>query len=346
MRRRLLVALVVVAVATVAVLGIPLAILGRAAARNDAVQRADRHADSIGFAVIARLNSGGQVDAALLAPFASGGRYIEVVEPDGRTTTAGSEPIDDTVGAEIDVGDGLTVRVIVPDDEVAGRQALVAGVVAGLAALAVGAAALVGVVLAHRLNRPLDQLADAARRLGDGDLSARAAPTGVSEVDAVGETLNQGAQRIEQVVAAERRFSANASHQLRTPLSALRLRLEEIAAIGDDAVRIEADAALGQADRLDDTIDELLRLARDGAAGPATAIEVGALVRHAASGWRSLADRAGRRLDIEAPHNAGRTRVRRPSGTSSTRSSTTPCATAPPPSPSRSPATTSPHAST
>ena len=75
-------------------------------------------------------------------------------------------------------------------------------------------------MLSRRLVRPLDTLAATARRLGDGDFAARTHPTGVAEVDAVGATLDDGARRIGRLVAAEREFSANASHQLRTPLTA------------------------------------------------------------------------------------------------------------------------------
>ena len=113
--------------------------------------------------------------------------------------------------------------------------------VGGLAVAAVAAAAGIGVVLSRRLVRPLDTLAATARRLGDGDFAARTHPTGVGEVDAVGATLDDGARRIGRLVAAEREFSANASHQLRTPLTAVRMRLEEIDALGDVAVRNEAD---------------------------------------------------------------------------------------------------------
>jgi signal transduction histidine kinase len=148
------------------------------------------------------------------------------------------------------------------------------------------------------MSRPLDDLAATARRLGDGDFTARAAMSGVAEVDAAATTLNQGAARIEQLVTAERQFSSNASHQLRTPLTALRMRLEEIAEIGDDAVRVEADAALEQADRLDTTISELLRLAREGAVGPTRPTDLGAIVRDVASRWRPSANLARRSIDV------------------------------------------------
>ena len=270
MRRRLLVALIAVAAGTVIVLGVPLAILGRVAVRDDAEEQADRQADAIGFAVVSRLADGGTVDAALLAPFATGGRSITVTDRQGRVTSAGPPPGGNSIVTDIDLGDGASVELRTSDDETERRQLVVVGVVAGLAAIAMAGAAVVAVVVARRLNRPLDELAATARRLGDGDFTARASMSGLVDVDAAASTLNQGAGRIEQMVNRERQFASNASHQLRTPLTALRLRLEEMTDIGDDDVRTEAEAAIAQADRLDATISELLRLAREGAAGPTT----------------------------------------------------------------------------
>ena len=222
---RLLAAFVIVAAATVVALGVPLAIIGRSTARNEAVQRADREADGIALTIITRLRRGEQVDPALLAPFAIDGHYVEVVTPDGRSVTAGTRPRDDTVDATISSG-GTTVHLRVPDGDVDRRQALVVIVVGALGALAVALAAGVGVALSRRLTRPLDELAAAARRLGDGDLSARATMTGLGEVDAVAATLNKGAAQIEQIVAAERRFSANAfapvAHPAHRPADATR----------------------------------------------------------------------------------------------------------------------------
>jgi signal transduction histidine kinase len=296
-RRRLLIALIAVAVGTVVALGVPLAILGRIAVRDNVAQRADREADAVGFAVVTRLDDGGSIDAPLIEPFATDGRYIEVTDRNGRTITAGDRPDGDTIDADVDLGDGARVHLSIADSEAERQELVVIGVVAGLAMLAIGAAAIVGVVVARRMSRPLDDLAATARRLGDGDFTARAAMSGVTEVDATASTLNQGAERIEQLVTAERQFSSNASHQLRTPLTALRMRLEEIAEIGDDAVRIEADAALEQADRLDTTISELLRLARDGAAGPTTPTDLATIVEDVTRRWQPTAN-TSRRLIV------------------------------------------------
>jgi signal transduction histidine kinase len=138
-----------------------------------------------------------------------------------------------------------------------GRWWLLAGIAAAVVALAVLAAAALG----RRLARPLEQLAGAARRLGDGDFSVRAPRAGVREVDEVAAALDSAAERLDDLISRERAFSADASHQLRTPLAALRLELEAMELRG--ASSAELDAALNQVERLQETVGTLLALARD-----------------------------------------------------------------------------------
>lgn len=123
------------------------------------------------------------------------------------------------------------------------------------------AAAIVATVIARRLARPLERVAAAATRLGEGDFSGRVAPAGVPELDAVGDALNATSQRLEDLITREREFSANASHQLRTPLSALRIELEAMELREPHPPELEP--AIAQVERLQMTIDTLLQLARD-----------------------------------------------------------------------------------
>jgi signal transduction histidine kinase len=143
---------------------------------------------------------------------------------------------------------------------------------AGLGVLAVTAGALVARWQAVRLARPLEDLATAARTLGGGDLTVRAPRSGVPEIDDAAEALDDTAGRLDRMLARERAFSAHASHQLRTPLTGLRLLLES--AQQDDVTA----RALEAADRLERTIDDLLALARTPVSGSVRPLDVDALL--------------------------------------------------------------------
>jgi two-component system, OmpR family, sensor kinase len=165
------------------------------------------------------------------------------------------------------VGDGDlgAVRItqsVEPIDERVRRDVLGLAAV-GLAALAFGL--LFAWVLASTLSRPLRGLAAAARRVEAGDLEARAEPGGAREQREVAEAFNDMTDRLSRVLEAQRDFVANASHQLRTPLTGLRLRIEAAALKADDSgLAAELDAAEREAERLSRLVTSLLTLAREG----------------------------------------------------------------------------------
>jgi len=171
------------------------------------------------------------------------------------------------------------------------RWLLLAAGAAAVIALAVIAAVLLG----RRLARPLERLAAAARRLGGGDFTVRTSRTGIAEADDVGAALDRAGERLGELVGRERAFSADASHQLRTPLAALRIELEAVELRGD-APR-EVVAALEQVDRLQSTIDTLLAVARDATrSGGRTPLQP--LLDEAEARWRGPLAAEGRRLAV------------------------------------------------
>jgi signal transduction histidine kinase len=145
-------------------------------------------------------------------------------------------------------------------------------------------------------------LAGAAARLGEGDFTARAPRAGVPELDAVAATLDATAERLDELLQRERAFSADASHQLRTPLAALRLELETMELDGGEVRR-----ALDQVERLEATIDTLLAVARDAPRERAEIDLVGVVVGLEPA-WRSRLAADGRPLRVvaRAPHVAAR----------------------------------------
>lgn len=127
---------------------------------------------------------------------------------------------------------------------------------------AAGFAALVGWVVAARLARPVALLRDDAVRLGDGDFSVAPRRSGIGEVDDTADALAGTATRLGELVRKEREFSANASHQLRTPLASLRILIEgELATPRPDAHQAFTEA-LADVDRLQATLDTMLAVAR------------------------------------------------------------------------------------
>lgn len=213
-----------------------------------------------------------------------------------------------TVPATTDDGrvDGA-VRVTVPtapvDEEVRGIWLfrLAAGVV--VLVLSVIASA----VVATSLLRPLRLLDAMADRISRGDLTARADldAMGPPEMRRLASTLNDGTRRIEVLLSAQRAFTADASHQLRTPLTALRLGLENLQDRLDDPADVAAvDRALSESGRLSRLVSDLLVLARSqGASATPVPVDVGAVLEARAEVWSSSAEDVGAaRAGARQPH--------------------------------------------
>lgn len=155
-----------------------------------------------------------------------------------------------------------TVRASTPRGETYTRIAGTWMMMAGLAMLALIGTWLLARVLSARLSRPLRRLVVASEVLGHGDFTARAQSTGLPEIDSVADALNSTATRLGELVTRERAFSVNASHQLRTPLTGLRLGLEvALEDPGNDHRQTLRDAVIAT-ERLQRTVEDLLRLTR------------------------------------------------------------------------------------
>jgi signal transduction histidine kinase len=138
---------------------------------------------------------------------------------------------------------------------------------------------------ATRLTAPISELAASAERLGGGEFDVTTAPTGSPELDTLADALAISGRRLAEMVAREREFSANASHQLRTPLAGLRVSLE----------RGDVEAASAEVDRLSATVDHMLDLARNGLPA-ADVIDVAPVLVDAAERWRPVLEDGGREL--------------------------------------------------
>lgn len=316
MRRRIIGLTVAVSVLAVTLFGLPLAFAVWRYALADERNHLQNAADAVAIAVAADLlrqepiDSFGWAGENVIGVYGEDGRLVAGAGPDvggsavreailGRTGIDSDEvdlvlavPI--THDAEI-IG---AVRAMAPYGIVVDRVVVNLARMAALAAAVVLTAWLVARRQAGRLARPLERLSSAARRLGDGDFSVRARPDAIPEIDAVGASLNSTAERLDELIARERTFAADASHQLRTPLAGMRLRLEAALEGSDHSLRAAVAASLQDADRLERTIEELLVLARGHPSTSSRPIDLAALVEEVDGEWRDRLLRIGRDLRL------------------------------------------------
>ncbi len=208
------------------------------------------------------------------------------------------------------------VRITYPTSTVDDRIRRYWLVLAGIALLALGVAAVAATGLAAFVVRPLRRLEGAADAVGRGDLSARAPEhEGPPEVRSLARVFNETVARLEQLVRSREEFVADASHQLRTPLTALRLRLENLARDVIPSGQRELAGAAAEVERLAGLVDGLLALARADQAGSAReAVDLSEVARERVDAWSALAAERGLRLtataDGSATANASADRLR------------------------------------
>ncbi len=302
MRRRLLFSTMVVAVTAVLLLGIPLSVVETRIQISAANQQVQRDAETVARTLQIRHNShlstdlSDVVDAARSLP----DRYVSI-RYNGHQPTSFGKPFSH---GQFIRGRAQTANftVTIEASEDVSDAAVTSGLVliGSLALLAVGVAVVLAVVQARRLTRPLEELASAADRLGSGDARPLGRRYGVPELDQVAEGLDGSAQRISDLLASEREFAADASHQLRTPLTALSMRLEEMLAAADqpEVVREEGAAALVQTERLAEVVSQLLgRTRRSGDTLP-TLTTIDDVVAQQVVEWDPAFRRVNRKLEL------------------------------------------------
>lgn len=298
MRKRLVFFALLITVAAVVILGVPLGFAGSRLIRSSAQQRLDRDANAIAGAIEDHIEQGRPITAAVVDRVAPPDLQVSVTTQGGKSAHGTREVAPPRLVAQAVTDRGAVVDVAGPAGEVDEKLREVWLIVGGLAIAGILAGGGLALLQAKRLAGPLDLLAATSRRLGGGDFSARAAAHGIGEIDAVGDALNHSAEQIAELLGAERRFATAVSHQLRTPLTAMRLRLEEIEAVGDPPVQAEARAALKEVVRLTQTIDDLLNLTQRGSRTTRTALDLSKVVQEHAATWRAQLARTGRTIAL------------------------------------------------
>lgn len=209
----------------------------------------------------------------------------------------GTKPEGDVIRGRATGEEGERVVVEEPRSTVSREVGRTLLIIALVALLAVVAAVALAIRQANRLASPLTDLAETAERLGSGDPRPRHKRYGVPELDRVADVLDSSAERIGRMLTAERRLAADASHQLRTPLTALSMRLEEITLTDDpDTVKEEANVALTQVERLTDVVERLLTNSRDPRTGNAVTFDLDEVIQQQLAEWRPAYRSAGRAI--------------------------------------------------
>lgn len=320
--------MVLVTVFAVTVFGVPLAIAAARLYRGREVTRLQREATRVAAALPADgLGTGDAIELpappsrVLLALYDRRGHLVA-----GRGPSRGSTEVRSAIAGVIDDDhDGRWLAVAIPlhdEEKVVGaaRAAIPWSVVTAstyatwlvMAGIGLAAVALAGAIAnwqSSRLVAPVYGVSDLAVRLGDGDFTARLAPSGVAEVDRAADALNRTAGRLGDLVARERAFTADVSHQLNTPLTSLRLGLESALVTPGTDTTAAIEHAVAEVDRLQTTVATLLAIARRADVTGSGRCDVAAVCGEMAERYRGPLAAASRPLRAEFDPNLPEARI-------------------------------------
>ena len=319
MRRRIVLAIVGSVVVTLLLFGLPLAWV----VRDDYGDDLTLELQSAALTAAPELSEPGAAVSPALAPAQPPGIEVAYYDPrgqfvSGRGPQVGDAAVMRAAGGQSSLGRHAVAIPIMRDEEVVGivRAEPATGRLASrthrawllMAALALAIVVTVtalAVALVRRLTAPVHELADSARRLEAGDFAVAPRPSGLDELDSAGVALAAAARRLEGVLARERALTADVTHQLKTPLTALSLELDRAAdqSTSPDPVRLRAEV-----DRLESTIASILELARDDDV-TRTPVQLHPVVDAARADWLRRAHAADRALVVTGEPNTPDVRV-------------------------------------
>lgn len=290
MRERLVAALVGMTVAVVALYGIPRAYLLADLVQQHETRKIERSVVLLAALVESRTKDRAPVTEEFLTVLLNEAEGIRYVDPDGTVVSVGMtvERDDDLVETRPVPGGGtltLARSGALIDQRVS--EALLPLILIGLALTVLSA--LAGFWMARRMSQPFRELADAATELGLGRFDEVRVPHyAVPEAEEIGAAIRTSAARLSTLVEREREFAVNASHQLRTPVTALRLELEDLSQWPQTppSVAAELKQALTELDRLSQAVTDLLGMARGMRQSEAAEVDLSDLVLQAAARWQ------------------------------------------------------------
>ncbi|MFC6009505.1 sensor histidine kinase [Nocardia lasii] len=306
MRRRILRSILTVLTITTIVLGVPLIYTAwlwvEDITRNDLQGRLEQIADEvIGQEVGNGVVPDGLDVRSIRALVPDGGR-LTIVYPAPHDNAAradvGVERVNDPLVESLSMGTSGSLRLEVPAGPMHTRQAQAVAAVALAVLASLGAAFSVAVVTARRVADPLRDVAARAARLAMGDFRPDPRRHGIAELDRVSDVLDSATVEIAGRLQREHALVADVSHQLRSRLTAVRLRLDELSTHADPEVVHEAEEAMAQVDRLTEAIDDLVRASRDEDAADRDPVPVMGELRGVVTEWTHPFHEAGRELEL------------------------------------------------
>ncbi|MEH3154829.1 MAG: HAMP domain-containing sensor histidine kinase [Gordonia paraffinivorans] len=280
MRRRILLSMLAMVVGIGVLLGLPLMVTAWWWIDDNAHQDLDQRLKRVSSELIDQESgdlAGQPLDVApfrlLLPPY--GRLELEYPSGDGIVRTAVGDDIRGaTVSESASLGDAGTVTMRIPLEEVRGDQWTAIGVVALILTASIAGGTVVAAVTAGRLADPLEDLADRASRMAQGDFHTAWRTHGIAELDRLAGALEVANREIALRLEREGEIVGEVSHQLRSRLTAIQLRLDELSLHPDPHVVEEAEAAHAQAERLNSELDELIAVSRDAGVRPTAPVAV------------------------------------------------------------------------
>ena len=287
----------------VLLLGIPGIVLGVTLIWRGANASAESRAVELASIVEQRFEAEQDVSPVLLERYAFAtdeySAHVVLASPEVRMEAGESFEGRDTIQHVVFAGETRIV-VEISRDTVLLRMGYAAALGVAAILFSFGTGVVVALRQSRRLSAPLIYLAAAAEQLGAGQTRPQMEKSGIEEIDLVYEELVRTADRMAGRISAERQFSADASHQLRTPLTALSMRLEEIQYLTDDPeIEQEAGSCLEQVERLAGVVQDLLAVSRSDAAGNTEAVRIGPVFEQQLDEWERSFEQAGRLLTFK-----------------------------------------------
>lgn len=307
MRERLVLALVGLTVVMIALYGIPRAYLLADMVQTQEERKVERSAMLVTKVLEERESNGERISANFLASLLATQEGLRYEDTDGAVIQAGfvPDPERDIVHT-VDIPSGGELTFSRSADLIKNRvaEALLPLLLVGLGLIVL--AGVVGWLVARWLARPFAELADKAEHLGQGRFDVEVPHYAIPEAEKIGKALRLSASQLDELLAREREFAGNASHQLRTPITALRLTLEDLTLWPEthpDVAKELADA-VPELDRLSSAIDELLGMSRGQRVGERVEVDLSALAGETAERWRPHVEAAGKQIEIDMPAEA------------------------------------------